>query len=208
MGVGIDPGVVQVAVKGGEAAAGAVVKVFPVRVENRVVIVVVTAGHLVQLSFARVIDHDGGVQVVEVLGKSHPAAVPGPGKAHARQGVMIVPQLPGNLGGFLFFQIVEVDAHGLVHEHDFLAVGRPGGAVAEARAQAGQNFFGAGAVGRPHGQLIFPGAIAEIGDGFAVGRPDRVAFRHAGTAREIPNDTVLRRDGEQLAAGREHDPFG
>src|SRR6188472_3023656 len=46
--------------------------------------------------------------------------------------------------------------------------------------------------------------VGEIGNPFSVRRPCRIAFHHTGSVGHIPWITLVRRHGEDLAAGLEH----
>src|SRR5436305_15189745 len=98
---------------------------------------------------------------------------------------MIEPQLPGDLLRRFPIQIVQLKPHSLINEYELLAIRRPIRAVAESRAELGENFLLARAVAGAQRQLILAGAIGEIGDEFAVGRPGGESLGDAGTAGEI-----------------------
>ena len=56
------------------------------------------------------------------------------------------------------------------------------------------------------GELVFAGLVGEIGDGFAVGRPCRIAVGNGRTARDIANVTLVGGHGENLSPGFENGP--
>jgi hypothetical protein len=212
-GVGINPGVVQVAVNRREFPSGAEEEVFAVGIEDGQVVVVETAGDLVSLAGAAVVKDDGGVAIVFVGGVGDPAAVGRPAHGEALQFLVIHPELliqdavgPG-------LEVVEPDAHRLVNPDDFFRVGRPLRAVAKTRPQVRERLLGLRVrrpgrrFGRAHRQLVFARAVAEPGDEFAVRRPGRKPLGDAAAAGEVANDAVLGGHGKHLAARFEEHPL-
>src|SRR5581483_2856664 len=85
-----------------------------------------------------------------------------------------------------------------------LGIGRPLRREVPGLAALRQLALAAGAVGGTEIELVLVAvAIAQIRDGLAVGRPCGVALAHAGRLREIADLSILRRDGEELAACNE-----
>ena len=177
-GVRVNPGVVEITIDRGEFAAGLVVQVFAVGVEHGVAVVIVAAGDLVAFGFLDVVERDGGVLVVEIQGIGQPTAVPGPGYLEAVQVPVIEPELLADFAGLFLVDVMQVKAHGVVNKGNLFAVGRPLWAVAETVGEGGKRLLGAGAIRRAQCQLILAGAVAEVGDVFAVRRPGGIAFGH------------------------------
>ena len=146
MRVGIDPGGVQLAINRLEGAAGAEKQVFAVRIENRLVLVVIPAGHLVALAFPEVVENDRCLQVVLIPRISQPAAIGRPTESGMLQIRMVAASFLIDLDGLLAVQVMQVNFHRLVDENDLLAVRRPAGPVAVPGAEFRQDGLLAGAV--------------------------------------------------------------
>ena len=87
------------------------------------------------------------VLILLVVGECDPAAVFGPTELSAAQSVVVEPEFLSNNASFLRIEIVQVDFHGLIDEHELFAVGGPVRAITVAGAEFGQDLFGASALG-------------------------------------------------------------
>jgi len=103
----------------------------------------------------------------------------------------------------LAVHVHDVQALFPVGPRDLAAVRRPGRRELVGVTAAGQLHRRALAVLRDDPDLVFAGAVRDVGDPLAVGRPLRVALVHTWRAREVPRRAVLGRDGEDIAAGAE-----
>ena len=92
----------------------------------------------------------------------------------------------------------------LVHEGQFLAIGRPVWMVAVAGAQPGESALFAQAIGRLYRELVLPAPVAPVGDPLPVGRPRGRALSHSRAPGEVQDRTMLCRDGEDLTPGLDH----
>ena len=81
--------------------------------------------------------------VFEIVGKSEPTAVFGPTDFEIAESAVIHPAAVIDVSGLLLVQVVQVNAHRLIDEHQLLAVRRPPGPVAKSRAEFRQRLFGA-----------------------------------------------------------------
>jgi len=78
------------------------------------------------------------------------------------------------------------------------------GRVEEGRIGAKVDDFGcAEAVLVANEELVFAGCVAEVGDGFAVGRPVGIAFGGSGSSGEVAGVAFFGGDGEDVSVGLE-----
>ena len=204
--VRVDEGVVEVAVDRLEGLVRAEVEVVAVRAEGGVGGVVIAGGDLVPLALGRVVEEEGAHLVLQPPVVGEPPAVRRPAHGEALQRAVEHAEPLVHLRRPLPVEVVDPDPHGLIDEGDLLAVGRPVGLVAEARAEARQRLRLA-ALGGHEGQLVLARGVGEEGDVLAVGAPRGVALGGAGGARELADRAVLGGDGEDLAACLEDGPL-
>ena len=199
--VRVGPGVVEAAVHRLELAIRCVVQVLAFRLEGRLRVVQVPGRGLVQPGRLRVVEKDGAVRGGRRARIGDPARVGRPLEAEAREPAVRDPlRALIDLGRAVRVEILDVDAHRLVDERQLPAVGRPLRGVPEAGTERGHLLLGAGAVRRAQRQLVLAAPVAPVGHRLPVGRPARIAFRHAGGSRDVHHGAVLRRDREDVAA--------
>ncbi len=114
--------------------------------------------------------------------------------------IFIQPHLAIDLARRLCIEIVQVNAHRLVDEHDLLRVRRPLRLVTKTRPELRQRLLRASAVRGPQRQLVLAGLVAEIGDPFSIRRPRGKALRHVVALGELADHAILRGHAEKLSA--------
>ena len=99
-----------------------------------------------------------------------------------------------------------LDGLGMIDESDLFAVGRPVRLITVTGSE-GADLPLPGAIGRMECELVLTAAIAPIRNVLSVRRPGGIPLRHSRGLRQIADDAVLSRDGEDLAAGLQKGTF-
>ena len=105
--------------------------------------------------------------------------------------------------------LVDVDGpevEPLIRVGEPLGVGRPNGRVEERWIGERDRRLRCEAALVPEHEVVLATRVGEIGDALAVGRPRRVALRHARSGGEIAHVAFLGRHGEDVAARLDHRP--
>ena len=148
---------------------------------------------------AGVEDEDRVLRVGEIARVRQPSAVAGPTHVEPREATVQPVERLVDVRHLTRRDVEDVDAHRLIDERDFLAVGRPVRLIAEPRSELGDRALFAGAVGVAQRELVLAGLVAPVRDELAVGRPGRRALGRCGRFGEVADRAVLRGNGEQVA---------
>ncbi len=108
-----------------------------------------------------------------------------------------------DLDGLLLVDVDVEEAIRFIGVEEFFAVGRPDGLEAMHGTVGGDANFFAHAVLRHQVDFFFAGAIGEVGDPLAVGRPGDIFFADSRSTSEIANGAFFCGDGVDIAAGAE-----
>ena len=155
--------------------------------------------HLVPLG--QPVEVDVGETAHLGLGEGQPLAVGRPGEIADLEGVGL-----GREGHAARFHLDELEPVEPVGPGDALGIGRPGQLVLVGTAARSQGTRLARAVLRPDPDLVFAALVADVGDPFPVGRPDRVPLMHPGRLRQVAGRAVLGRHGEHIAPRAQQGP--
>ena len=139
-----------------------------------------------------------GRRCVEGVGDPLGIGRPDRGRRPGAEGTVVV-FLADLLNGFRL-EVDPEEAHGIVGKRDFLAVGRPDERIIKAGPVEFVPLGLALAVLAAHIELVLPGFIGDIGNGFAVRRPDGRPLVGARGVGEVAEVAFLGRDGDDLAA--------
>ena len=181
--------------------AGGEVEILTVLIEDGVEGVAHAIGDLGGFGVGERVEMDGAELVGQDLGVGQPLAVGRPGAddvtgAHL---VGVLVHLDLLLGG----EIDIPEAGEAIDQGDFPAVGREAGIRVKAGLQLDLHDLARAAL-RFQMEGVLAGFVGEIGDGFAVGRPLRIALHHAGRVSEIAGVALFGGHRNHFAACGEH----